>query len=163
MAPSARISRTGFWCGPAWWVFHGQLLGHLEGAQNFLGVFPKIPAWEHLKFFPMDIILYIYIYIYIYVIYPIYTYTQTPSFNISDCGLPPCCEATFSGVFWSSQVAWYGKKVCGHDWRSPDLGGVRGCVHRSGQHFRDLSCIVCRRTYRTFFPNIIHRLSIDYP
>lgn len=104
-------------------------------------------------FFPMDLILYI--------------YTQTSSFNISDCALPPCNEATFSGVFWSFQVAWYGKKVCGHDGRSPDLGGVRGCVHRRGQHFRGLSCIVLGRTYGTFFPvnhefSIFHGLHVRY-
>ena len=113
IAPSARISRTGFWCGPAWWCIQWSAIGpswrrvFLLRRLWFFGATPKIPAWEHLPFFPNGSNA------------PI----QTSSFNISHFAIPSFFRNRPSPVF-SSQVAWYGKKVCGHDPSSKE--GLKG-------------------------------------
>ena len=142
-APSVRISRTGFWCGPAWWCIQWSAIGPswrrvfscCEGCE-FLGATPKIPAWEHLPFFPNGSNA------------PIQT-SSVNIINISHFAIPSFFpKPTFSsGVFISGGLVWqeglWSRSVQqgGPQGRPTDFWGLRGGVHRGWRCFRGLPCI----------------------
>ena len=77
VAPSARISRTGFWCGPAWSFIPWSTVGPSWRCAKLVRDLPKNPGLTASHIFPNGShTIYIYTYIYTYIYIHIYIHTD---------------------------------------------------------------------------------------